>query len=108
MERHAREPHTSPRRIGVLVVHGIGNQPPGYADEFIAALETRFRKKGIDDAFAFKAAYWGDVLNRREDDLFHAIMKSGAKIDYPDIRRDLIIGALGDAIAYAGRFVQES
>lgn len=97
-----------PKKIGVLIVHGIGSQPAGYADGLIEELTERLAKRDLDGHFVFKAAYWGDVVNRREDDLFRDLRSTPAPMDWENLRRRLVINAFGDAVAYAGRFTQGS
>lgn len=96
------------KKIGVLIVHGIGNQPAGYADDMIAELRDRLADKGVDGKFAFKAAYWGDVLAAREDELYRNLESTGASMWWKKARRNIVINAFGDAIAYAGCFTQGS
>lgn len=95
-------------RIGVLIVHGIGNQPAGYADEFIEELKERLKDRGVEDAFAFEPAHWGQALNHREDDLARRLASTGSDLDWQTIRREIILGGFGDAIAYAGRSTRPS
>jgi len=95
-------------KLGVLFVHGMGNQSPSYADEMAEELKDRIDRGGADPTdVEFKAAYWGDLLNSREDALLRR-MRTQGELDWVRLRRDLVVSGFGDAIAYLGPATGES
>lgn len=86
-------------KLGVLIVHGMGNQRPDYADRMIAELDARIAKlRGARDEIRWKPAYWADVLQRKADGLWRDLSREN-DLDAAPIRK-FIISSFGDAIAY--------
>jgi len=95
-------------KLGVLFVHGMGHQSPSYADGMIDELKERVGRSGNDPSdIEFKAAYWGDLLESREESLLRR-MCNGGDLDWVRIRRELVVSGFGDAIAYMGPGTAES
>jgi len=95
-------------KLGVLFVHGMGHQSPSYAEAMTDELKARIALRGGDpEEIAFKAAYWGDLLDAREDSLLRR-MGQGGELDWVRLRRDLVVSGLGDAVAYLGPGTAES
>ncbi len=89
-------------RIGVLCVHGMGNQPPSFADGLFRELLRRLPKNGVDPAlFAFRAAWWGRIMEGAEEALFESLERGG-DLDWKRLRRDVVLSGFGDALAYVG------
>ena len=85
--------------LGVLVVHGMGAQPADFADGFIAEMQGRLLRLGVDpEAIAWRAGWWADVINRREDELWDALARDHT-LRYEGTRR-FVISHFGDALAY--------
>ena len=85
--------------IGVLIVHGMGAQPADFADGFIAEMQGRLLRLGIaPDAVAWRAGWWADAVNQREDDLWRDLSRDHT-LRYEGTRR-FAISHLGDALAY--------
>lgn len=85
--------------IGVLVVHGMGSQPPDFADGFIAGMQGRLLRLGVaPEAVAWRAGWWAGVVNQREADLWRAL-SADHTLRYEDLRR-FVISHFGDALAY--------
>jgi hypothetical protein len=85
--------------IGVLVVHGMGAQPADFADAFIAEMQGRLLRIGIDpDRVAWRAGWWADTVKRREDELWDELTASHT-LRYDRARR-FVISSFGDALAY--------
>lgn len=90
-------------KIGVLVIHGMGSQGPGYSHNLVEELKSRV--KGDSPRFVFQEIYWADVLEERERKLL-TWMKSGKEpggstidLDWMKSRR-FVIHNFGDALAY--------
>ena len=95
-------------KLGVLFVHGMGHQSRAYADQMIDELKQRVARTGSDPGdIEFKPAYWGDLLESREESLLRR-MCAGGDLDWVRIRRELVVSGLGDAIAYVGPGTAES
>lgn len=89
-------------RIAVLCVHGMGNQPVGFADGMIEELRTRLKDRGVNpDLFAFAPAWWGPIMEGAESKLY-ARLSQGADLDWATLRKDIVISGFGDALAYVG------
>lgn len=95
-------------KLGVLFVHGMGSQGPDYASRMESELRGRIARAGTDpQQIVFTSAYWGDLLNAREDNLLRR-MDAQADLDWLRLRREVVVGGLGDAIAYLGTANTES
>src|SRR5215831_13364457 len=76
----------------------MGSQFPDFADSFIAAIGDRLRTFGVPPETAvYQAAYWADVLNERESQLWDRIAKD--PVSWRPLRR-FVVSAVGDALAY--------
>lgn len=85
--------------VGVLVVHGMGVQQPGFSAGFEAAVRGRLRALAVPDAAtAWEEGYWADLLNARQAALLGA-MRRGGPLDYLRLRH-FVVEALADAVAY--------
>lgn len=94
--------------LGVLWVHGMGNHGPDYADGATEELQDRVRSAGVDPRkIAFKAAHWSSVLDSRENGLLRRMARCN-DLDWMRLRRELVMGGLGDACAYLGPGVGKS
>ncbi len=88
-----------PSEIGVLIVHGMGSQPADFADGFIAEMQGRLLRMGIaPERVAWRAGWWADTVNRREDDLWRDLSRDHT-LRYEGTRR-FAISHFGDALAY--------
>ena len=92
------------QKIAVLIIHGLGNQQSGYAEEFLRPVYQGLRKHFGDDPrnpaddFVFQPVYWAPLLQWRQNDLLLRF-ESRFKLDYMPLRR-LFAGYLGDVFAY--------
>ena len=88
-----------PFKMGVLLIHGMGNQDRGFAAPMIDELKARVRKKGGDDhQIAFQEVWWAPVLADKEETLLRR-MSDGNDLEWMDLRR-FVMHSLADAIAY--------
>lgn len=85
-------------KLGVLILHGIGNHSPSFADPFVAKMRAYLGRESAADII-FRPCFWGGQLDKRERAL-HARMAPDT--DKNRIRRELVIGGFGDLIAYNG------
>ncbi len=85
--------------LGVLIVHGMGAQPADFADGFIAEMQGRLLRSGIEpEAISWRPGWWADVVNQREDELWETLARDHT-LRYEGTRR-FVISHFGDALAY--------
>jgi hypothetical protein len=86
-------------KLAVAIIHGIGNEPPTFADAFMAALERRFvAHGGRAEDLVQEPVYWSDVLEGREEELLRRLEAGGA-LRWHGLRAFMVEWA-ADAIAY--------
>jgi hypothetical protein len=90
-------------KIGILVIHGMGDQKPGYSDD--CKREVNNRLGSISNRFVWQEVYWADALEPRESELWRR-MKAARQPDGSEVPlewqkiRDFVIHNFGDALAY--------
>lgn len=88
-----------PARLGVLIIHGMGDQTRRFADAISADLEQRLEDKGVARGTVFFCPlFWADVLEPREQALFELEQRS-ADLAWLDLR-GFVVHNLADALAY--------
>src|ERR1043166_7198129 len=86
-------------KAGVLVIHGMGIQTRDFANGTIAKVNSVLQKSGANAAeLAWEPAYWADVLQPREDELWRKLSATST-MRWVDLRK-FVLSAFGDAIAY--------
>ncbi|MDN4072304.1 chemotaxis protein [Fictibacillus terranigra] len=91
-------------KVGVLILHGIGNQDETYADDFMQALNRSFGTKiashhhSPETQLEMIPVFWGSVFNDREEDLWTSVNQK-ISLNYAPLRK-FVIRFFGDAIAY--------
>lgn len=89
--------------IGILVIHGMGKQEPGFSQEIQA--EITHRLGGSAARFVWQEIFWGHALQVREnklwEDMGRAREPDGSRIplDWQSIR-EFVVHNFGDALAY--------
>lgn len=92
------------QKLGVAIIHGIGNQKEDFAEPTKAVLKLAFARHlmGIVDNAAdelvMESIYWADVLDAEEQHLLENVQKLGW-LRFPQ-SREFLIYFMGDAIAY--------
>jgi hypothetical protein len=87
-------------RAGVLIIHGMGDPEPSYAEGLIRRVRERLGPSA-DDA-AFEACYWAPILQPKQDVTWQRMLRSG-RMDLKAARR-WIMSALGDPATYLSGF----
>jgi len=83
----------------MLIVHGMGDQKPDFAADFIEDVSDRLDDLGYDPRLvAFKPVHWADITQPLQHEYLEKAWATG-KLDALKIRR-FVIGAFGDATAY--------
>ncbi len=87
-------------KLGVLIIHGIGNPQPDYADTFIKKVTAELTEDGkfAKADIVWEAVYWSDVLATKENQYFESLKNAGS-VDYLSLRK-FIITYLADAVSY--------
>ncbi|MGN4457457.1 chemotaxis protein [Bacillus cereus group sp. MYBK57-1] len=92
------------QKIAVVIIHGIGEQKPEFADKMITEIKKIFTKElsGIVDDPAsqliIKPIFWAELFAEKEEELFQSIVLN-ENLHFKELRR-FVIHYLGDAIAY--------
>jgi hypothetical protein len=83
--------------LGVLVIHGMGSQMPGYSAAMKDELERSFpvNSPGI----AWEEVLWADVLRSREINLLDTMSNSPQPLNWASLR-EFVVHSFGDALAY--------
>lgn len=90
-----------PKTLGVLTVHGMGDQKPDYAKPMIKELHDRIFGESIsieDSGIAWEAGHWADAIQPAQNQLWEDL-SDNPKMSYTKLRQ-FVISYLGDAIAY--------
>lgn len=86
-------------KLGIVVVHGMGDQDSRYADGMIREISGLVKGLGGDaGALCWEPLYWADLLEPRERELWRRLTDDHS-LGCKSIRK-FVISAFGDAIAY--------
>jgi len=86
-------------KLGILVVHGMGSQGPGFASEFRNEVDRRLRQAGgLDTLVAWQPAWWSQLLEPHETALWDKLYADN-DLDYIKLRQ-FMIHNFADALAY--------
>jgi len=91
-------------KVAVAIIHGVGTQDSGFADNTILELKDRFAshlsRKVADpkDQLVIEPVHWAPILQSAENRLWRKVNRD-RNLDYVKLRRFMIDFA-GDAIAY--------
>jgi hypothetical protein len=83
-------------RLGVLVLHGMGDQQPDFASALIEDVNRRLEHKAAE--VCWQPVWWAPILVEREKQLLDQ-MQQGGPLRWGRLR-NFVVNALGDAIAY--------
>ncbi|MDX2196633.1 MAG: hypothetical protein NW207_09470 [Cytophagales bacterium] len=88
-------------KIGVLIVHGIGNQNLNYANQFIKDLQDKIRLFDKNPDFVkMLPATWATEVQPDEEELWRKVSLA-EPLNFGKLRK-FLISYIGDAVAYAG------
>jgi len=82
--------------VGVLIIHGMGDPDPSFADGLI--LRLRKRLEPLAASVDFEPCYWAPILQEQQDRTWERMLRSG-EMDAKALRR-WVMGALGDPATY--------
>lgn len=83
-------------KLGVLVIHGIGDQKEDFADGLIREVASRLDARA--DQVFWKPVWWAPIAKLEEARLIDRLSQ-GSDLDYRRLRR-FVVHILGDAVAY--------
>ena len=87
------------KKLGVLILHGMGSQKEDYAKSMRKELVRRVRAEGADpDEIAWEPAFLAPVLQDKETQLWKDLSEN-RDLDFATLRK-FFIHYFGDAIAY--------
>ena len=87
-------------RAGVLIIHGMGDPEPSFAEGLVRRLRQRLGEAADD--VAFEACYWAPIVQGKQDETWHRMLRSG-RMDLKAVRR-WVMSALGDPATYLSGF----
>jgi hypothetical protein len=91
------------KKLGILIIHGMGNPEPTYAEGLIRGLERRLGKRA--DAVDFEACFWSPILQAGQDATWERLAGCGEMAARRT--RHWIVSTLGDPPAYLSGFFKE-
>ncbi len=88
-------------KLGVMVIHGMGDIKMDYADQLIARLSKQLGKRA--EQVEFTPCYWSPILQKYQDKTWERLLQGG-RMDAKRLRK-FIVSSLGDPAGYlAGYF----
>jgi hypothetical protein len=75
----------SPANLGVLAIHGIGEQGKEFADNLFRGLTKQLG--GRAGEVAFESCWWAPLLQKCQDRVWNKMESSGMPMDYCKVRR---------------------
>ena len=87
-------------KICLLVLHGIGVQKNGYADEFVESVRREFEAlTGQAGAFFSESCLYADILDSLETSLWERFVGGKTQLRYQETRK-FVVSYLADALIY--------
>jgi len=91
-------------KLGVMIIHGMGDTPKDFADKLIIQLSKRLGKQA--DQVEFAPCHWSPILQKYQDKTWDRLLQ-GARMDAKPVRK-FIVGSLGDAAGYLAGYFKDS
>jgi pimeloyl-ACP methyl ester carboxylesterase len=87
------------KKIGVLLIHGVGSVPDDYAHDAIQELRERVSGRGLNrDDIAWQSVYWAPILSDRESRLW-VDLSAENDLNWAKLRK-FFTNAFGSVSAY--------
>lgn len=92
------------KKLGIAIIHGMGNQKQDFAEEMVTLIKEKFTKKiehlvsDPSSNLIFQPIQWSSIFAEREANLFKNLVLAN-DLDYQGLRK-FTIQYLGDVIAY--------
>jgi len=90
-------------KLGVMIIHGMGDTPKNFADTLMATLSKRLGKQA--DQVQFVPCHWSPLLQKYQNKIWDNLLK-GTRMDYKSLRK-FIVGALGDPGSYLSGYFKD-
>jgi hypothetical protein len=84
-------------KLGVLIIHGMGSQRPGYSVPMKDELERNFPVNS--PSIEWEEVLWSDTLETAEIALLDAMRSAPQPLNWPSLR-EFVVHSFGDALAY--------
>ena len=84
------------KKIGVLVIHGIGDQEPDFADRLEDGLRNRLGDQWNE--LVFRGCHWAPILQTHQEKILYRVSQAH-RLSYHKLRQ-FIVSSLGDAALY--------
>jgi hypothetical protein len=91
-------------RLGVVIVHGMGDPEPGFADALIEGVSRRLRADAA--AVAFEPCFWSDILQAGQDEIWSRLHRARAPMRLAFLRR-WVVANLGDPTGYLSGYERQ-
>lgn len=92
------------KKLGIAIIHGMGNQKQDFADEMIDLIKNRFSLKianivpNPSSFLVFQPIQWSSIFEEREEKLFKDVVLEN-ELNFKGLRK-FTIQYVGDVIAY--------
>lgn len=91
------------KKLGILILHGIGENAPDFADKMIVSMNKQIKSLGFNpDQIAYQPCCWDTIMQTKEKKLWDKINI------YNDLKwayiRKFCVNALSDAVSYQESF----
>lgn len=93
------------KKLGIFIIHGIGDPSPDYAEGFIRKLNRRLNEIGADGEVEYEVCYWSPILQDQQNVTWRRLQQ-GSRMD-DKLFRKWIVSALGDPVSYLSGFFKD-
>ena len=89
-------------KLGIFIIHGMGNPESSFADGLIRRFTRRLGDQAAD--VQFTSCYWSPILQEQQDVTWGRLLQSN-KMDAKAIRK-WVVSALGDPVCYLSGYMK--
>ncbi len=96
------------KKLGILVIHGIGTSSPDFDEPFRQKLFQQLKGRGHDpDTVAYRKVFWAEYLDRRQNQYLDLSLPAPNRLALMFMRK-FVMTALADASSYMRKFGQSN
>lgn len=92
------------KQLGVLIIHGMGDPDPNFADGLIRRLSQRLDEQA--ERVVFSACYWAPILQQHQDTIWRKVNEDN-RLDW-QLARKWVVSSLGDPVSYLAGFFKNN